>query len=294
METKNLKKVSANELIKEVENAVISLTARGGLDLPKDYSAANALRAAALILQETVDKDKKPVLESCSKISIINSLLKMIVLGLNPLKKQCYFVAYGGKLTLMVSYQGKILLAKRAGLKNINAQVVYKGDIFEYSIDDFGLVKISKHEQKLTNIENEIIAAYCVFELENGFKNTVIMTMNQIKKAWLQGTAYKADGNSAHQKFTDEMAKKTVISRALKTIINSSDDFANLIEDNEEEQEQAETKDIDYTTIIDLEEAESENEISENKAEAIEHKEEKKVEQKVEQPKTIENGKIPF
>ena len=34
----------------------------GELDLPPNYSAANALKSAWLILQQTVDKDKKPVL----------------------------------------------------------------------------------------------------------------------------------------------------------------------------------------------------------------------------------------
>ena len=46
-----------------------------GLSFPKDYSVPNALNSAYLILQETVDNNKKPVLQSCSKQSIASSLL---------------------------------------------------------------------------------------------------------------------------------------------------------------------------------------------------------------------------
>ena len=49
-----------------------------GLSFPKDYNYANELMGAYLVLKETVDKDKKPVLESCSQVSIANSLMKMV------------------------------------------------------------------------------------------------------------------------------------------------------------------------------------------------------------------------
>ena len=83
------------------------------LTLPKDYSPENALKSAYIILQETVDKDKKPVLSVCTTASIASCLLDMVVQGLSPLKKQCYFIAYGSKLTLSRSYFGSIAIAKR-------------------------------------------------------------------------------------------------------------------------------------------------------------------------------------
>ena len=61
-----------------------------GLAFPKDYNVANALTGAYLILKETVDKDKRPVLESCSQASIVNSLMEMATLALNVNKKQGY------------------------------------------------------------------------------------------------------------------------------------------------------------------------------------------------------------
>ena len=81
-----------------VEGRVEKLSKSGELHLPGDYSAANALKSAWLILQSTLDRDKKPVLTSCTRDSIANALFDMIVQGLSPAKDQCYFIAYGNQL----------------------------------------------------------------------------------------------------------------------------------------------------------------------------------------------------
>ena len=75
----------------------------GELKLPANYSAANALKSAWLILQETKDRNDKPALVVCTKESVANALLDMVVQGLSPMKKQCYFIVYGSKLTLQRS-----------------------------------------------------------------------------------------------------------------------------------------------------------------------------------------------
>lgn len=198
----------------------------GELHLPPNYSAENAMKSAWLILQSTLDKNNKPALEVCTRDSITNALLDMVVQGLNPAKKQCYFIVYGNKLVCQRSYFGSMYLAKQmAGAKNIYAQVVYKGDDFQYEIVK-GRKKVVKHVQKIENVSNEnIIAAYCIIEFEDGRPEyTEIMTIDQIKKAWQQSQLYREGGSGTHQKFTDQMAMKTVINRACKALINSSND----------------------------------------------------------------------
>ena len=69
-----------------------------GLTFPKDYNYTNEFMSAMLILQDTVDMNKKPVLQSCTRASIENALVEMVTNGLSMQKKQCYPVAYGGKL----------------------------------------------------------------------------------------------------------------------------------------------------------------------------------------------------
>lgn len=206
-----------------VLNRVGEMANSGEIRLPKNYSAENAIKSAYLILTDTVDRNKKPVLETCTQPSIINALLKMVIQGLSPDRSQCAFVPYGNKLTLVREYQGTIALAKRyAGLKMAYANVIYEGDDFAYKVDpETGLKTITKHEQVFDNIDtNKIRGAYAVLHFRDDSKYVEVMTITQIKQSWQQGDA---KGNSpAHTKFPDEMAKKTVISRACKPFVNSS------------------------------------------------------------------------
>jgi recombination protein RecT len=206
---------------------IASFQEAGELRLPPNYVPENAIRSAWLHIQETVDKDKKPALSVCTKASIANALLEMVLKGLSVVKKQCYFVVYGNELTLERSYIGEIAIAKRdAGVKDVNAVTIYDGDVFEYSIDTLtGHKKVVKHEQTIDNINpDKIKGAYAIVVYENGIVDTEIMTIAQIKKAWAQG-ASKGD-SPAHKNFPDQMAEKTVINRALKIVNGSTDDSA--------------------------------------------------------------------
>lgn len=213
--------------VDQVLSRIAQFQTVGDLRLPPNYSAENAVRTAWLILQETKDRNDKPVLEVCTRESIANALLEMVLKGLSPVKKQCYFIAYGSKLELEESYIGTIAIAKReAGVDEPFANIVYEGDVFEYEIDTAtGRKKITKHEQKFENINpDKIRGAYAVVNFVDGSSNVEIMTMPQIRLAWAQGAAR---GNSpAHKNFPDQMAAKTVIGRALKIAIGSSDDSA--------------------------------------------------------------------
>ena len=194
-----------------------------GMSFPEDYNLANSLMGAYLTLKETTDKNGKPLLETCSQISIANSLMDMATLGLSVQKKQGYFIAYGGKCQFQRSYFGNITIARRFGLKDIHAEVIYEGDNFVYHIEDGNKV-LDKHEQSITNIDNDkIIGSYAVVIMQDGTKMLEVMNIKQIKQSWQQGYGYK-EGSGTHSKFADQMAKKTVINRALKQIINTHGD----------------------------------------------------------------------
>lgn len=213
------------------------------LILPANYSIENALKAAWLRLQETVDREKRPVLQVCSQASIANALLSMAVQGLNPGKDQCYFIAYGKKLMCQRSYFGTMAVAQRvAGASHIWAEVVYEGDDFEYTIEHNRKV-VSKHTQKLGNIKpGAIVAAYCVVEFNTGRPSyTEIMTREQIAKAWNKSKVDTAAPGSTHSQFPEEMAKRTILNRACKTLINSSSDDNLFLEHfNRTDEERAE------------------------------------------------------
>ena len=198
----------------------------GGMVLPKDYSVENHMKSAWLILQATTDRSGQQALAVCTKESIANALLDMVLQGLSVSKKQGYFIVYGNKLEFQRSYFGTIALAKRTGGIKTEpvANVIYEGDEFVYSIDpNTARISIVKHEQRIENIDNtKIKGAYALVTLADGTTQVTIMSMAQIRAAWGQGAT---KGNSpAHKNFAEEMAKKTVIGRACKAIINSSDD----------------------------------------------------------------------
>lgn len=198
----------------------------GSMILPKNYSVENHMKSAWLALQEVEDKEHHKALQICTKESIANSLLDMVLQGLSVSKNQGYFIVYGNKLVFKRSYFGTIALAKRAGgmVSEPVANVIYEGDDFQYEIDPkTAKVSIIKHSQKLENIDNsKIKGAYALVTLADGTTQVTIMSMQQIRAAWGQGAT---KGNSpAHKNFAEEMAKKTVIGRACKVIINSSND----------------------------------------------------------------------
>lgn len=230
------------ELITSVSRTLREFADKGELVLPSNYSIENALKSAWLMLQETLDKDKRQVLLTCTKVSIANALLNMAVQGLNPGKNQCYFIAYGTKLLCQRSYFGAMVVAERvAGANDIWAEVVFEGDVFEYEIAH-NRKRITKHTQKLENVGKGIVAAYCVIEFGNEKADyTEIMTIDQIHKAW---TKSKMDPNaptSTHSLFPEEMCKRTVINRACKKLINSSTDSKLFLEHfNRSDEEQAE------------------------------------------------------
>lgn len=223
----------AKQLNKKVEN---------GMVFPSDYNVSNALMGAYLTLKETTDKNGNPILESCTSESIANSLMDMATLGLSVQKKQGYFIAYGGKCQFQRSYFGNMTIARRYGMKDVNAEIIYEGDKFNYSIID-GKKVFGSHEQDFMNIDTEkVLGAYAIVNMEDGSKHLEVMNINQLKQSWQQGYGYKESGGT-HQKFRDQMAKKTVINRAMKYIINTHGDA--FVQEADER-----TEDIDRSNIV--------------------------------------------
>ena len=113
---------------------------------------------------------------------------------------------------------------------NLESKYLYEGDEFEEGYDyKTGTITVTKFAPKFENVDlSKIKGAFAVVIGEDGPVHTEVMNISQIKSAWNQGAA---KGNSgAHKNFTDEMAKKTVINRACKNFVCTSDDSDILIE----------------------------------------------------------------
>lgn len=204
---------------------------KAGLCFPANYSVKNAMQQAYLMLQEAENRDKKPLLEVCTQTSVVQSLMQMATQGLNPMKKQCYFVAYGNKCQLVPSYFGTLAILNR--VKNLKRQpvanVVRQGDVFEYGYNlDTMELTIRKHETSIENLDNPVIAAYAVIETDKE-RVVEVMSRQQLENSWAQGQSWKSakkNGyeSATHKNFSEEMAKKTVLNRAAKKLINATDD----------------------------------------------------------------------
>lgn len=210
-----------------VQKRIEKLQEAGQIHFPKNYSAANALRQAWLTIQETKDKSNKPALDVCTTNSIYNALFNTVIQGLSPAKNQIYYVVYGDKLQATRSYFGTLAVTKRLEeIKEIFADVVYKDDTFKTS-KKRGTWVIEEHSSSFENINPEnIVAAYCTIITQDDREYTEIMNFKQIQTSWNKSKTTQG----VHKDFPDQMAKRTVINRACKIFINSSDDSDLVIE----------------------------------------------------------------
>ena len=226
------KNETVNEFVGKIQDHLKTLNEESTIDLPQNYSLGNAVRSAYLKLLETKDKNGKKAMEVCTKTSITNAMLSMVIQGLSPAKSQCYFVVYGDQLTLMRSYMGTVAVTKRIkGVVDVKSYCIYEGDEIETEFDiTSGTLQINKFNPKFENIDNKkILGAFAMIIGENGPIHTEIMTLAQIQAAWNQGAS--KGGSGAHKNFSEEMAKKSVINRACKMFVNTSDDADILLDE---------------------------------------------------------------
>jgi recombination protein RecT len=240
------------------------------LSFPKNYDLGNALTSAYLIIAQ----DNK--LKCCDNQSIVQSMIDMATMGLNPSKKQCYFIPMGNKCTLMTSYFGKQTALKRIkGIKDIRSDVIYEGTEYELFVDEYGNddIKIIKPCPLKDRKQDKIEGAWARIIMDKdvwGVDSYVsIMTIEDIKNAHKLGSA--RGGSKAHQDFLNEMAKKSAINRCVKNFINTKADedliiesFNNVVNNEYKEEKQQEEyyvqKDVNTNDIFNQEVVEEEKE----------------------------------
>lgn len=240
----------AKELTRSVESTVRQMEEQKQIELPQDYSVSNALRSAFLAIQETKDKNNKPALEVCTQTSITNALLNMVVQGLTPAREQCYYVCYGQQLVCQRSYFGDIALAQRVDprIQDVIAEPIFHKDEFSWAIER-GKKVVEYHKPGGLNDRGDLAGAYCiVLDTHSEPIKTEIMNRDEIIGSWKKSRSYPIDDkgniktNSTHYAHPGEMAKRTVIRRCLKPIINSSNDGYLLRAIDSTEETQAEVQ----------------------------------------------------
>lgn len=220
----NLKQPGSLDIgsLRTITDAHVNRQQSQGLDLPANYSASNALTQAFLGLQTIKDRNNRPVLQTCTPTSIIQSLMDMVVQGLSPAKNQCYFIAYGNELQMQRSYFGTVAaLLRLDNILGVEAQDIHEGDQVTTMIDEQGHLVLDTSNTHIDwqNQDKNLIGAYAIITTKDGINHLTIMTAKQINVSWSQ-----AKTHNVQNKFGSEMAKRTVLNRAAKMYVNTSDD----------------------------------------------------------------------
>lgn len=195
-----------------------------GFKMAPDFSAINAIKATMLMLQQVVDKNKRPALEVCTPVSIQTALFEMCVQSLDVSKRQAYLLVRGDKLCFQPSYFGHILQVKRLFPDwSPVAHTVRAGDEFEYTINpENGKMKLVKHTQKLENLDNDFIGAYMYLPCADGEPELYVMTRKQIMRAWSKSSSQSLQ---THKDFDEKMALKGL---SVDTLIPTPEGFTTM------------------------------------------------------------------
>lgn len=178
--------------------------------LPSHMSAERMTRIA---LTATT---KVPKLNECTPQSFFKCLLDLSSWGLEPDGRHAHLIPYGRECTLILDYKGIVELAYRSGyVKNIHADVVRAGDLFEYNLG-----RVERHTPWAFRIDSDkpkeagdVVAAYCIVEMKDNAAKHEVMTRDEI-----DGIRKRSKAGSSGPWVSDfsEMAKKTVFRRASK------------------------------------------------------------------------------
>lgn len=225
-----MQRVTPGRLVSQAIGRIAELVEGGQLDIPAGYSYKNAIQQARFALCKPIETGRnkgRTIFEVCTPASMLESIILMAEKGLNPGKAQCYFIPYGTTCTLMESYQGRLMQAKRDGkdISDVYAYAVYAGEKFQLGYDmERGIQYVEAYEPDVSKWKKEnLIGAFAaVLGKDRYVVYSEYMTMEQIRAAWAQGGA--SGVSPAHKNFPDQMAIKTVINRAVKNFVNSSTD----------------------------------------------------------------------
>lgn len=208
-------------------------------------------------MQLALNLIQKNNLYDCSQISIINGIKQALSYGFPPgYNDLFYLIPFKNRktgikeATFMISYKGLESLLYRTGQYNdLYSCIVYEGDIFEYEL---GLNKRLYHKPIINSLKRNIICAYAVLVMKNGYKKFEVIDneyINKIKEKALE-KAYDKQNSLWNTDFI-EMIKKTALKYICKTAnIYELSKTANVELNAAIKQDDDEITDIELTTEL--------------------------------------------
>ena len=190
------------------------------LAIPKHLSADRMMRIALTAISSN------PKLAESTPASFLGSLMSAAQLGLEPNTPmgQAYLIPYkNNKLRAMecqfqIGYKGMLDLCYRSNeFKTIYAKTVHENDEFEYKFGlDPDLIHVPAHIDR-----GNVVAYYAVYKTTSGGVNFEVMSRQEVEEHGKKFSKSYAFG--PWKNHFDEMGKKTVLKRLLKTAPQSAD-----------------------------------------------------------------------
>lgn len=203
-----LAKKQGNGAQPQVFNLIRAMNSQIAAALPK-HMAGNAERYARIAM--TTLRTSKQLMK-CSPQSVIAGVMEAAQIGLelDGVLGHAYLVPYKNEAQLQIGYKGFINLAYRGGATGVSAEVVRRGDHFDFRLGTGGYI----HHRPALEERGEPIAVWCNCTFPQGeiFR---VLTLSDIERAKKSSkTAGRSD--SPWQTHWDEMARKTAVRSVLK------------------------------------------------------------------------------
>ena len=175
-----------------------------------------------------------PKLAECSPQSFLAAMMTAAQLGVEPNTAlgQAYLLPYRNhgqmECQFQLGYKGLIDLAYRSGeVSVIQAHTVYENDVFEYEL---GMDPKLRHVPAKAD-RGEAVAYYAMFKTKDGGYGFEVMSVDDVQRHAQRYSKSYGSGSSPWRSKFDEMAKKTVLKRALKYAPLKSDFVRGVAQD---------------------------------------------------------------
>lgn len=175
-----------------------------------------------------------PKLAECSPQSFLAAMMTAAQLGVEPNTAlgQAYLLPYRNhgqmECQFQLGYKGLIDLAYRSGeVSVIQAHTVYENDVFEYEL---GMDPKLRHVPAKAD-RGEAVAYYAMFKTKDGGYGFEVMSVDDVQRHAQRYSKSYGSGSSPWRSNFDEMAKKTVLKRALKYAPLKSDFVRGVAQD---------------------------------------------------------------
>lgn len=202
---------AATSPMKNMQDLIISMKGQIEAALPSVITGERFARMVLTAMSNT------PKLASCTPKSFLGAMMQAAQLGLEPNTPlgEAYLIPFMNHGTLecqfQVGYKGMISLAHRSGLY-VQAHEVHENDEFDV---EYGLEPKLVHKPVFKD-RGPVIAYYGLWKDKDGISGFEIMSKEDVEAHARKYSQSYGKGFSPWKSNFDEMAKKTVIKKALK------------------------------------------------------------------------------